>query len=134
MNQRKSKAYIRDNLHRVDDLFVRSAAQAAKLASGCTVSARALIMRAEAASSLPAESWSGFYNALDKQEQRAGHAWQEKFRQMAQSVNRHRRIAVTSLIIALVLAFFTLVPAGRAIAESIFNYVIGVFDGQLEIS
>ena len=30
-------------------------------------------------------------------------------------------------------AFFTLVPAGRAIAKGIFDYVIGVSGGQLEI-
>lgn len=91
-------------------------------------------MRAEAGSNLPAESWSGFYRALDEQERRASQNWRDKIKQMMQAINRHRRLAITSLILALALAFFTLVPAGRAIAESIFNYVIGVFDGQLEIN
>lgn len=134
MNQRKSRELIRNNLYRVDDVFVRSAAQAAELASGCTVSARALIMRAEADSDLPAEYWSGFYRALDEQERKASQHWREKIKRMMQAINRHRRLATTSLILVLVLAFFTLVPAGRAIAESIFNYVIAVFDGQLEIN
>ena len=90
-------------------------------------------MRAEAASDLPAASWSGFYDALDAADRKATGGWREKLREAAQSFRKHRRLALGSLILVLALAFFTLVPAGRAIAESIFNYVITVFDKRLEI-
>ena len=90
-------------------------------------------MRAEANSSLPAENWSGFYAALDAADKRAMGDWREKLRDAMRSFRRHRRVALGGLFLALALAFFTLVPAGRAIAERVFNYVITVFDKQLEI-
>ena len=133
MNEQKAKVYIRKRLYRIDPLFERSEEAAKTLAADCRVSARTLIMRAEAASDLPAASWSGFYDALDAADRKATGGWREKLREAAQSFRKHRRLAVGSLILVLALAFFTLVPAGRAIAESIFNYVITVFDKRLEI-
>ena len=133
MNEQKAKVYIRKRLYRIDPLFERSEEAAKTLAADCRVSARALIMRAEAASDLPAASWSGFYDALDAADRKATGGWREKLREAAQSFRKHRRLALGSLILVLALAFFTLVPAGRAIAESIFNYVITVFDKRLEI-
>ena len=133
MNEQKAKVYIRKRLYRIDPLFERSEEAAKTLAADCRVSARTLIMRAEAASDLPAASWSGFYDALDAADRKATGGWREKLREAAQSFRKHRRLALGSLILVLALAFFTLVPAGRAIAESIFNYVITVFDKRLEI-
>ena len=114
-------------------MFERSEEAAKTLAADCRVSARTLIMRAEAASDLPAASWSGFYDALDAADRKATGGWREKLREAVKSFRKHRRLALGSLILVLALAFFTLVPAGRAIAESIFNYVITVFDKRLEI-
>jgi len=112
---------------------VRSEEEAKALAVQCRVSARVLIMRAQASSALPAENWSGFYDALDAADRRAAGDWREKLNDLLRSFRRHGKLALGSLILALALAFFTLVPAGRAIAERIFNYVITVFDKQLEI-
>lgn len=133
MNQKKSREYIRKRLHQIDGLFVRSEEEAKALAAQCRVSTRALIMRAEASSSLPAENWSGFYFALDAADRRAAGNWREKLNDLLRSFRRHGKLALGGLFLALALAFFTLVPAGRAIAERIFNYVITVFDKQLEI-
>lgn len=133
MNEQKAKVYIRKRLYRIDPLFERSEEAAKTLAADCRVSARTLIMRAEAASDLPAASWSGFYDALDAADRKATGGWREKLREAVKSFRKHRRLALGSLILVLALAFFTLVPAGRAIAESIFNYVITVFDKRLEI-
>jgi len=133
LNQKKSREYIRKRLHQIDGLFVRSEEEAKLLAAQCRVSARALIMRAQASSALPAENWNGFYDALDAADRRAAGDWREKLNDLLRSFRRHGRLALGGLILALALAFFTLVPAGRAIAERIFNYVITVFDKQLEI-
>lgn len=133
MNQRKTKEIVRKKLHQIDGLFVRSEEEAKQLAAQCNVSARALIMRVEAKSSLPAESWAAFYQALDAMDQRARGVWREKMREAMRSLQRHRRLAIGSVMLVLALAFFTLVPAGRAIAERVFNYVISVFDKQLEV-
>lgn len=133
MSQQKARNLIRAQLYRADDLFVRSEKEAAALAAQCTVSARTLVMRAEAKSAMPAESWAGFYRALDEADQSAAGNWRTRLHDAARSLRRHRRIAISSLILALILAFFTLVPAGRAIAEGIFDYVITVFGSQLEI-
>lgn len=112
---------------------MRSEEEAIKRASDCSVSARALVMRAQAASTLPTEAWSGFYAALDAAEKRATGDLGEKWKQTMQSLRRFRRVAISTAILVLVLAFFTLVPAGRAIAESIFNYVVTVFDKEVQI-
>jgi len=133
LNQKKSREYIRKRLHQIDGLFVRSEEEAKALAAQCRVSARVLIMRAQASSMLPAQNWSGFYDALDAADRRAAGDWREKLNDLLRSFRRHGKLALGSLILALALAFFTLVPAGRAIAERIFNYVITVFDKQLEI-
>lgn len=134
MNEQKAKAYLRKRLYKIDPLFVRSEEAAETLASECRVSARALIMRAEAASNLPATSWSGFHDALDAADRKAAGDWRAKLREAGQSLRKHRRLALGSLVLVLALAFFTLVPAGRAIAESIFNYVFTVFDKRLEMN
>lgn len=133
MNQKKAKQYVRNRLYQIDSLFVRSEEEAAALAASCRVSARALIMRAEARSALPAEAWSAFYRALDEQDARQSSKWREKLRESMRALQRHNRLAVGGLILVLALVFFTLVPAGRAIAESIFHYVVTVFDKQLQI-
>ena len=133
MSQEKARTLIRGQLYRADDLFVRSEKDAAAMAAQCTVSARAFVMRAEAKSSLPADSWAGFYRALDEADRRAAGDWRTRLRDAARSLRRHRRLAISSIILVLILGFFTLVPAGRAIAEGIFNYVIAVFDKRLEI-
>ncbi len=133
MSPEKARRFLRARLYRVDALFVRSEKEANAMAAQCTVSARALIMRAEANSALPAEAWSGFYRALDDADQRALGGWRVKLRDAIQSIRKHRRTALTSLILALILAFFTLVPAGRAIAEGIFNYVFTIIENQLQI-
>ena len=133
MNLKKQKKHIRNQLYQFDELFVRSEQEARTLASDCLVSARTLIMRAHAKSELPTESWAGFYRALDDADQRVAGGWRTRLHDAARSLRRHRRIAISSMILALILAFFTLVPAGRAIAEGIFNYVITVFGSQLQI-
>ena len=133
MNQRQAKKYITDHLYLVDTIFVRSAPEAAKLAVDCKVSARQLVYRAEARSALPAEAWSGFHRALDQADAKQNHTLNNRIRNLSQTVLRHRRAAVATLLVILALAFFTLVPAGRAIAKGIFDYVIGVKGGQLEI-
>ncbi len=134
MSQQKTDALIRDRLYLVDDLFVRSETEAKTLAAQCTISARTLVMRAEAKSDLPEESWAGFYNALDAADQRAIGGWRNRWKEIWHSVRKHRRVAVTSLILMLILAFFTLVPTGRAIANEIFDYFAQVIGMQLNIS
>ncbi|MEN6634821.1 MAG: hypothetical protein ABFC56_03125 [Clostridiaceae bacterium] len=133
MSQEKARTLIRGQLYRVDDLFVRSEAEAKVMAAQCTISARALIMRAEAQSTLSADSWTGFYRALDEAERRAAGDWRTRLRDAARSLRRHRRLAISSIILVLILGFFTLVPAGRAIAEGIFNYVATIIENQLQI-
>ena len=133
MNQKRAKEYIRNKLYLIDDLFVRSEEEANELAKQCMVSARALVMRAEARSDLPSKAWEGFYHALDEMDHKALNHWQDKLKEFMRHLRRHSRLAIGSLILLLAIAFFTLVPAGRAIAQSIFNYVISVFDKRLEI-
>ncbi len=130
MNRKKADAYIRSRLYRIDGLFVRSEREAALLAARCGVSARALLMRAEAASALPAEAWSGFHRALEAA-QYGG--MRRKLHGLTRALARHRRLAFAALVLAIAVAFFTLVPAGRAIASGIFDYVIGLSGGQLKI-
>ncbi|MEA4915400.1 MAG: hypothetical protein VB061_12610 [Christensenella sp.] len=134
MSQQKTDALIRDRLYLVDDLFVRSETEAKALATQCTISARTLVMRAEAKSGLSEEFWAGFYNALDAADQRAIGSWRNRWKEIWHSVRKHRRVAVTSLILMMILAFFTLVPTGRAIANEIFDYFAQVIGMQLNIS
>ena len=134
MSQQKTDALIRDRLYLVDDLFVRSETEAKTLAAQCKISARALVMRAEAKSDLPEESWAGFYHALDAADQRAIGGLRNQWKEIWRSLRKHRRVAVTSLVLVLILAFFTLVPTGRAIANEIFDYFAQVIGMQLDIS
>ncbi|MDD4311786.1 MAG: hypothetical protein PHW41_04820 [Eubacteriales bacterium] len=134
MSQKKAYALIRDRLYLVDDLFVRSETEAKARAAQCTISARALVMQAEAKSSLPEESWAGFYRALDAADQRALGGWRNQIKDMTRALRKHSRVVITSLILALILAFFTLVPTGRAFANEIFDYFAQVIGLQLKIS
>ena len=45
-----------------------------------------------------------------------------------------RRIAIAVLAVLLLTVFFAATPAGRAIAESVIEYVVRLFDNNLEIS
>lgn len=46
----------------------------------------------------------------------------------------HKRLAIVSMVILLVISFFTLIPFGRALAADFFDMIMKIIDGRIEIT
>ena len=46
----------------------------------------------------------------------------------------HKRLAIVSMVILLVISFFTLIPFGRALAADFFDMIMEIIDGRIEIT
>ena len=129
MNKRKFKKLLKEHPYIVDNSFARSATSAQQLAAECACTADVLIMKAEAKSDLPPAAWNGFHDALEKQAKAT-----ERFNHkngLPRFIRTRRKLAITGIAFILALGFFTLVPAGRALAKGAFEIIISVFDGSL---
>lgn len=70
------------------------------------------------------EIFENYRNEYKKQRQNTSSGW----------LASHKRFAVAMLLLLLTLAFFTLVPAGRSLADSFFNMIMELVGGRIEFT
>lgn len=136
MTIRKLKKLLREYPYAIDDTYMRSYTQAKRLyETGGFATMREIVARAKADSRLPPEDWADFERAALAKERRDSRkkAVRRRARAMHSALRTHRRLAVASAVVALILAFFTLVPASRALAKEIFDYILGVFGSEIQV-
>lgn len=137
MTERKFKKLVREHPYLLDDTFTISRSEAKKIYKQGFPSAEELLEGAKRKyADLPPEGWKRFDDVLaeqkaKKQKRRIGRLDLNK---VFCIVNRHRRLAIACLILTLALSFFTLVPAGRALAAEIIRFFVKVFENRIEVT
>lgn len=77
---------------------------------------------------LPAGEWYPFDEVI------ASRAVSPRHEKGAGFFMAHKRLSVAMMVVVLALAFFSLVPFGRALAADFFNMIMSIIDGRIEIS
>jgi hypothetical protein len=109
---------------------MRSVADAEKLAKKSTLTAEQVIQRAKCKLDLPIETWEHVEETLAGIARRNRRVHYAKILQntTVRAFRAHRRMAIAFLIALVTLAFFTLIPVGRTMAKSAFDYIANVFE------
>lgn len=128
MKWRKIQGILREHPYLIDDAACCSLTEAKnQLQASGYPSFEDMIVKAKARTVLPSEVWAPVDTAMEKKARRAQR--HETIETMGNTVKHHRRLAIAAVCILLILSFFTLVPAGRTLASSLFKMVFEMFDG-----
>lgn len=73
---------------------------------------------------LPLNAWDKFDEAIQSKDNKSHRSF----------ITGHKRLAIVSMVILLVISFFTLVPFGRALAADFFDMIMKIIDGRIEIT
>lgn len=87
-----------------------------------------MIQSAKMRFGLSADEWAPFDEVI------ASRTVPPRHEKDANFFTAHKRLSVAMMIVILVLAFFSLVPFGRALAADFFNMIMRIVDGRIEIS
>ncbi len=81
---------------------------------------------------MPPEAWADFDKVIAE---RASTKRQWKMtKRIGAYISQHRRLAIVCLAVVLIVSFFTLVPFGRALAASLFDMIMRVIEGRIEVT
>lgn len=133
---RKAKRLLREYPYLLNDtVYIRSQSEAKRMYAEGFPSLGTIVARAKGQSGLPAEAWAYFEKAAattEKQAQRTKES-KEWINENIARIAAHKRMAIACTILAIILAFFTLFPTGRALAKEMFDYILNVFGHKIEI-
>ena len=73
---------------------------------------------------LPLNAWDKFDEVIQSKENKSHRSF----------IAGHKRLAIVSMVILLVISFFTLIPFGRALAADFFDMIMKIIDGRIEIT
>ena len=74
---------------------------------------------------VPQNTWDKFDEAIQSLKDNKSHR---------NFIAGHKRLAIVSMVILLVISFFTLIPFGRALAADFFNMIMRIINGRIEIT
>lgn len=136
MTERKFKKMLRKQPNLISDDFVRSASESKQFVSASTLTAEQVVQRTKLRLDLPQEVWEHAEQTLASIRKRDKHFFwlNAQKRKSVAKFRSHRRLAIASILILLALAFFSLVPTGRSLARSVFDYIITIFDSKIDFS
>ena len=95
------------------------------------------IVAAKARYQLPSEAWLDFEAAIIKHRAMKQHPIsiiKRALLSLKSYISNHKRVAVFTAVLILILSFFTLAPTGRALAKEFFNMIIQVIEDRIEIT
>ena len=73
---------------------------------------------------VPLNAWDKFDEAIQSKDKKSH----------CNFIAGYRRLAIVSMVILLVISFFTLIPFGRALAADFFDMIMKIIDGRIEIT
>ena len=135
MTEKKLKLILREHPYLIDSAFVRSRSEAVRFAGESSVTVEEFIERCKKRSSLPAEGWDAFSEALadrrarDSKEKPAGKSNVLPF--IPHKPRFIRRAAAVILILISLAAFLTLTEPGATLARAAYKIIVKLFDGEL---
>ena len=134
MTERRLKKMLLERPNLISDDFVRTASESKRYVAASRLTPELLVQRVRLRLDLPDEVWEHTEQTLANIRRRdKKRLWFGTQRSKAATAFQvRRRLAIASILILLMLAFFTLVPTGRAVARSAFDYVMTVFSSRIE--
>lgn len=135
MTERKFKRILKSKPYLMDGLFVRSHSEAQQLALASTITIEQVIRPVRQDPDITETTWARVNLALKAKEREEHYhtAIKEWFDKLSRGVKAHRRIIAVAAAVVLVVAFFTLIPRGRALAKGAFDYFMNVFENHIKI-
>ncbi|MDL2235967.1 hypothetical protein LJC07_07490 [Christensenellaceae bacterium OttesenSCG-928-L17] len=134
MRERKFKKLVQEYPFLLDDAFQLSRTDAKKLYAQGFPSAQEIIAGAKKKySHVPSEAWKVYDDVLVAQSVSISKNTLTGKR-VVSFARRHPKLIAACLIVALLFSFFTLVPAGRALAAEVVRFIANVFGNRIEIT
>ena len=137
MRENAYKKIVREYPFLIDNIYKISRTEARKLYAQGFPSAQEIIDRAKKKySDIPSEAWGAFDAALAEQGRQTEQPQLSNVskKNFTQFVNMHRRFVAACIVLALLLSFFTLVPAGRTLAAEAIRYITEIIGNRIEIT
>lgn len=135
MTMRQVIKLLRMYPYLLNDTFIRSHSEAKSIYEEGFPSLSNVVARAKEQSGLPKEAWTYFEKSISAAEQKALRKKERKewIHDRALQIAAHKRTAIACTVLAVILAFFTLFPTGRALAKEMFDYILNIFEYKIEI-
>lgn len=134
MREKKFKKIVQENPFLLDDIYKISRTDAQAIYQQNFPSTREIIEKAKLKRpNISNEAWQVYDDALAKQEQQLT-ILEAKQTKPNSFLRRHRRLAFACAVLVLLIGFFTLIPAGKALAAEIAQFFVEVFGGRIEIT
>lgn len=118
----------------MDGLFVRSRYEAQQIALASTLTIEQVLQSIRQTSDISAATWARVDLALMAKERRDCEqtTHKERTHDWGSNIRTHRRVIAVAAAMILVVAFFTLIPSGRALAKGAFDYFMNVFGNHIK--
>jgi len=120
----------------MDGLFVRSRFEAQQMALASTLTIDQVLQSIREDPDISAVTWERIDLAIRaKQRRDSGQTThKERTQDWSSNIRTRRRVITVAAAMILVVAFFTLIPRGRALAKGAFDYFANVFENHIKIA
>lgn len=119
----------------MDGLFVRSRNEARQMALASTLTIDQVLQSIRQDPEISAATWARIDSARKAKQHRDSKQTTHKVRthDWGSNIRTRRRVVAVAAAMILVVAFFTLIPSGRALAKDAFDYFMNVFGNHIDI-
>ena len=137
MTEKKLKMILQEHPYLIDSAFIRSRSEAVRLAGESSVTIEEFIERSKRRSSLPAEAWDAFSEALankracDELKKIKVSSKPNLLPFIPRKLRFMRGAAAIILILISLTAFFTITKPGIAVVQAFYEIIVKLFDGEL---
>lgn len=135
MTERKLKRILYSKPYLMDGLLVRSRCEAQQMALASTLTIDQVLQSIRQDPEISAATWARVDLALKAKQHRDSKQTmhKERTRDWSSNIRTRRRVVAVAVAMILVVAFFTLIPRGRALAKDAFDYIMNVFGNHIKI-
>lgn len=129
------KRILHDKPYMMDGLFVRSRDEAQQMALASTLTINQVLQSIRQDPEISAATWARVDLALKAKQHRDSKqtTHKERVHDWGSNIRTRRRIVAVAAAMILVVAFFTLIPSGRALAKDALDYFMNVFGNHIDI-
>lgn len=134
MTERKIKRILYNKPYLMDGLFVRSRNEARQMALASTLTIEQVFQPIRQNPDISEMTWVRVDFALKAKQHRDRKqtTHRERTHDWSSNIRTRRRIVAVAAAMILAVAFFTLIPSGRALAKDAFDYFMNVFGNHIK--
>jgi len=135
MTERKLKRILNSKPYLMDGLFVRSSYEAQQMALASTLTIDQVLQSIRQDPDISVVTWARVDLALRAKQHRDSKqtTHKERTHDWGSNIRTRSRVVAVAAAMILVVAFFTLIPSGKALAKDAFDYIMNVFGNQVKI-